>query len=75
MMNYYSYNEFDPDSPLADESGGYIVTVSEDDILRDYYPFWYKRMCNKFGKDQVDQKYSFKECLEDWILVNWAWKV
>ena len=29
-MRYYSYNEYDPESPLADETGGYVVTKSED---------------------------------------------
>jgi hypothetical protein len=71
-MRYYSYNEYDPDSPLADETGGYVVTVSEDEIRRDYYPYWQERMLKKFEPKELE-KFSFEDCLEDWIVVNWAW--
>ena len=73
-MRYYSYNEYDPDSPLADETGGYIVTLSEKDIRQNYYPYWYKKMCERFEQSYVDQNYSFEDCLDDWIIVNWAWE-
>lgn len=74
-MRYYSVNEYDPDSPLADESGGYVETYSEDDIRKEYWDYWYSKMCQKYGKDIVDANYSFEDCLEDWIVINWAWKV
>jgi hypothetical protein len=32
-------------------------------------------MCKKFGKEHVDKTYNFEDCLEDWIIVNWAWEV
>lgn len=73
-MRYYSYGEYDPEHPLADETGGYIVKVSEEDIKRDYWPNWYDRMCKKFGQEVVDRQYTFEDCLDDWIVVNWAWK-
>jgi hypothetical protein len=60
-MRYYSYNEFDPDSIGADEYGGYVVTMSEEDIRKQYYPYWYDRMCKKFGKDHVDTTFSFED--------------
>jgi hypothetical protein len=70
-MRYFSYNEYDPDHP----DGGYVVTVSEEDIRRDYYEFWYGEMCKKFGKDEVDAKYCFEDCIDDFCIVNWAWEV
>ena len=73
-MRYYSYKEYDPEHPLADETGGYIVTVSEEDIKRDYWPYWYEKMCKEFGQEDVDSKYTFEDCLDDWITVNWAWE-
>ena len=73
-MRYYSYNEYDPDSPIADDGGGYVVTLSEDDIRKNYYPYWYKKMCEKFEQSYVDQNYSFEDCLSDWIVINWAWE-
>ncbi len=74
-MRYFSYNEYDPESPLADETGGYVVTLSEEEIRKEYWPYWYGKMCEKFGKETVDQNYSFEECLDDWCVVHWAWKV
>jgi hypothetical protein len=70
-MRYFSYNEYDPDHP----DGGYVVTVSEEDISRDYYEFWYGKMCEKFGKEHVDANYSSDDCIEDWVIIHWAWEV
>jgi len=68
-MRYYCYNE------LADDgSSNLVITMIEDDIRRNYYPYWYDRMCKKFGKEEVDDKYSFEDCLTDWLVVNWAWE-
>lgn len=66
-MRYYSYNEY------SDE-GDYIVTVSEEDIRKTYYPYWFKKMCDKFGQAQVQENYCFEDCLDDWIVVHWAWE-
>lgn len=70
-MRYYSYNEYTTD-PLLDN---YVLTVSEEDIRITYYPYWYKRMCDKFGKEHVDNTYSFQDCIDDWAVVNGAWLV
>ena len=74
-MRYFSYNEYDPDSPMADDSGGYVETITDDEIRREYYPFWYEKMCKKFGKEHVDANYNFDDCLDDWMVVHWAWEV
>jgi hypothetical protein len=71
-MRYYSYNEFS-----NDENGeviGKVVTISEDIIRGVYFPYWYDKMCIKFGKQIVDENYSFEECLDDWIVVYCAWE-
>ena len=73
-MKYYCYNEYDPESPLADKDGGYVKVMSEDEILHQYWPYWYEQMCKKFGKEHVDQNYNSQDCLDDWIVVNWAWE-
>ena len=67
-MRYYSYNE------MGDNGENLIITVSEDEIRKTYYPWWKERMYKKFGKDAVDAKFSFDDCLYDWIVVNWAWE-
>ena len=45
-MRYYSFAEFWPndDGTLQDE----VVTLSEEDIRKSYWPYWYGRMCEKF---------------------------
>lgn len=74
-MRYYSYNEYDPKDPRADEeTGGFVVTLSEEEIRNDYWPYWYKRMCEKFGQEIVDRDYCFEDCLTDWVIINWAWE-
>lgn len=69
-MRYFSYNE-----PIDDGSTGVVMTVSEDWIRENYYPYWYERMCSKFGKQTVDENYCFLDCIDDWIVTNWAWEV
>ena len=69
-MRYFSYNE--PDNPDTGSKNS-VVTVSEEHIRWKYYPYWYEQMCKKFGKEKVDERYSFEDCLKDWIVVNWAW--
>lgn len=73
-MKYWSYNEYDPDSPHADETGGYVVTLSEEDIVKEYWNWWYGKMCEKFGKEEVDKNYSVQDCIEDWVIGRWAWE-
>jgi len=67
-MRYYSFAY-----PI--DGDDVVETKSEDEIRKEYYPYWYGKMCDKFGKEHVDATYSFEECLEDWIVVHWAWKV
>ncbi len=70
-MRIFQYDEYDPDHP----DGGYTATVSEEDIRKSYYPYWYGKMVEKFGKSIVDYGYSFEDCVQDWVVVNWAREV
>ena len=58
-MRYFSYD--DPEG---------THTLSEEEIRVQFYPTWYNRMCEKFGKDNVNAIYRFEDCLEDWKVVN-----
>lgn len=71
MMRYFSYNVYDPDH----KNNGYVRTVSESDIRLEYWDFWYDEMCKKFGKANVDTGYTWQDCIEDFIVTHWAWKV
>ena len=65
-MRSWSYNEYTPD-------GGIIVTKTEAELTIEYWPYWYKRMCDRFGKHHVDLNYTLEDCIDDWVVVNWAW--
>ena len=69
-IRYFRYLE-------QDESTGadLIITVSEEDIRRDYYPYWLGKMHNKFGEEYVALNYTFEDALDDWIVGNWAVEV
>lgn len=59
-----------------DEIGKLVIEVlSDDQIINEYWPFWYGKMINKFGKDHVDKNYSKLDCIDDWTVVNWATEV
>jgi hypothetical protein len=60
---------------MGDDGENIVVTKSEEDVRKEYWPYWYGRMCEKFGKDHVDDLYNFEDCLGDWYVVNWAWEV
>jgi len=68
MTRYYCYNE------MTDDGGNEVITLSEEEIKETYYPYWHGKMCEKFGKEKVDETYTFEDCLDDWIVVNWAWE-
>lgn len=69
-MRYWSYNE---QTKSLDDS--VVVTVSEEEILDMYWSWWYSKMCEKFGKEVVDRDYTKQDCIDDWVVVHWAWEV
>lgn len=66
-MKYYSYNEYT-------DGGGIMLTLSEDEIIKSYWDYWYSMMVKKYGKDVVDSTYSKADCIDDWVVVHWAWE-
>lgn len=74
-MRFFCYPEYAPDDPRADSYGGFTVVMSEEDVRREYWSYWYGRMCEKFGKDHVDINYTFEDCLYDWMVVYWGYEV
>jgi hypothetical protein len=69
-MRYWSYNE-----QTASLDGAVVVTVSEDEILDMYWAWWYSKMCEKFGPEVVYRDYTKQDCIDDWVVVHWAWEV
>lgn len=49
-----------------------VETLSEEQILKEFWPYWYGRMCEKFGKEEVDANWTKQDCIDDWVVVHWA---
>ena len=45
-----------------------VETWSVDQIMESYYPYWCRKMKEKFENPYLDRD----RCLDDWIVVNWA---
>ena len=68
-MKYYSYNTW-----ITQPSDSFVVTLSEEEIIKEYWDYWQERMIAKFGKEHIETNFSEKDCIEDWVVVNWAWE-
>jgi hypothetical protein len=66
-MSYYTYVEPDENNRPV------YVTMSEDEILAEYWDSWRSRMIVKFGEEHFNATYSRHECIEDWCVIHWAW--
>lgn len=64
-MKHFLYNELGENKP---------VRMSEYEILAAYFPYWYKAMCTKYGKEKVEERYTIADCITDWCVVHWAWE-
>jgi hypothetical protein len=67
-MEYWYYVDHD------EHGNSKVVVISEEEIIEQYWPYWYKQACDKFGKDYVDQTFEKDDCIDDWITINWAWQ-
>jgi len=72
-MRYWKYAE--PKDPENDDFSCVITTLSDEEILKEYWDYWYGRMCDKFGYQHVDENYTTKHCIEDWVTIHWAQEV
>lgn len=67
-MKYWKYATYD-------ETGeSKIVTLSEQEILDQYWNHWYTMMCTKFSENWVNENCTSQDCIDDWVVVNWAWE-
>jgi len=61
-MKYYAYHEYGQDD---------LIIKSEDDIISEYWDYW----CDKVRKVNRDHLISRENCIDDWVVVNWAWEI
>lgn len=68
------YKYYEPDTlPDGTCIGSIEITMTEEEILNFYWDFWSKKMKERYGED-----YSLitkERCIEDFIIVNWAFPV
>jgi hypothetical protein len=61
-MRYYRYiTQGDGDEPIR-------VTISEDQILREYFPYWIRQMIRVGRTPLITQE----NCIDDFCVVHWA---
>ena len=64
-MKYYAHwDQGTPEEP---------VILTEGQILQNYWPYWEEQMVKKYG--MMSDLISEANCIEDWVVVNWAWEV
>jgi len=49
-------------------------TLSETEILEQYWDYWSSRMIAKYGEDEFHRTWSKQDCIDDWCIIHWAWE-
>lgn len=65
-MRKFKISYPDENENLVDE------VLTEEDVREQYWNYWISKMIAKWGSGY---DYTFDDCLEDWIAVNWAEEV
>jgi hypothetical protein len=64
-MKYWTYVE-------PTDEADFIVTMSEKEILDNYFEYWYGMMA-KGGKDiPPEGRVAEEMCIGDWVVIHWA---
>lgn len=67
-MRYYEINNYTYESSTG-ESDITVETVSEEDVRREYWPYWSKNMRSVGVEESM---ITFENCLKDWEITNMA---
>jgi hypothetical protein len=59
--------------PNYDMDDDVVLSITEKGIIDQYYTYWSQKMIKKFGEAHFEEHYSFSDCVDDWIVSNWAW--
>lgn len=69
-----SPNFAQPENPLwryNDPSNIEPIDICEQQILLQYFPWWSGEMMRMGRQDLISED----NCIQDWVTVNWAWRV
>lgn len=56
----------------GEDSTPVYETLSEEEILAQYYDYWSKQMMTRCGVDFFKERFSAKDCIDDWVVIHWA---
>jgi hypothetical protein len=69
-MRKFAFYEQGSDEPIS---------VTEKEIFDTYYAHWCYEIKKKYLKEgtppPTEESLCFEHCLEDWMIVFWAWEV
>ena len=68
-MKTYCYDERTEINGIEEDV---VVECTEKEILDEYWDFWHTAMVKKFGKGH--ELITEQNCIEDWVVVHWAWE-
>ena len=55
----------------GDNSERLTCTKTEAEIISEYFPWWSEQMTKVGKQDQISEQ----ACIEDWVVVHWAYEV
>jgi len=68
LKKRYCFDEY-----MGEDEPSKRVVVTGGQILELYWEFWKEQMVNRFGEGS--ELINFKNCIDDYCVVNWAWEV
>ena len=66
-MRKFKYVEPDEEDQVKE------VILTEDDIIKEYWEFWSRKMSEKYGEDH--EFITSENCIEDWCTSHWVLEV
>ena len=68
MKTYCYVRSIDP------YDGSYsVVTITEDEIIANWWDWWVQKMTKKYGPDS--ELITRENCIEDYVTTHWAFEV
>lgn len=59
------------DGYVAGDLENGFIELTEEEILNNYWDYW----CEQMIKVHKIPKITEKNCIDDFVVVNWAWRV
>lgn len=58
--------------PSDNDGTPFCETLSEDEIIDQYWDRWSERMIAKYGEEEFEKNWCKRDCIDDWVVVHWA---